>query len=384
MPLALENIALPLAMPGTQRTLAVYRFTPAKGVSGGASAGKCYIQAALHADEIPGMLAARHLISLLEAADSEGRIAGEIIIVPVANPIGLSQVVSDSLLGRFNLDDRTNFNRHYPELAAPVAERIDGKLGMDAAANVALVRRAMGEVLDAITPRSETDALRLTLMKLSYDADIVLDLHCDNEAPVHVYLGEPLWPAGRELCADLGSEVQLVARVSGDEPFDEANSAPWWLIADLIDVGDAPLPAACLAATVELRGLADVSPEIAAQDAANILRFLTRRGLVAGDAGPLPPLKREATPLAGVELLSAPVAGIVSYRKQLGEHVKAGDVVADIIDPITGASTPVSASVEGPLWSRRVMKMVPAGRNIAKISGDRAIEGKGKLLLTAR
>lgn len=384
MPVALENIALPLAMPGTQRMLAVYRFTPAKGASGGASAGKCYIQAALHADEIPGMLAARHLITLLEAADREGRIAGEIIIVPVANPIGLSQVVSDSLLGRFNLDDRTNFNRHYPELAAPVAQRIEGKLGLDAAANVALVRRTMGEVLDGITPRSETDALRLTLMKLSYDADIVLDLHCDNEAPVHVYLGEPLWPAGRDLCADLGSEVQLVARVSGDEPFDEANSAPWWLIADIIDIGDAPLPAACLAATVELRGLADVSPEIARQDAANILRFLTRRGLVKGDAGPLPALKREATPLAGVELLAAPVAGIVSYRRQLGDMIRAGDVVADIIDPLTGASTPVAASVEGPLWSRRVMKMVPAGRNIAKISGARTIEGKGKLLLTAR
>ncbi|WP_445681894.1 succinylglutamate desuccinylase/aspartoacylase family protein [Radicibacter daui] len=380
MPVALENIALPLAMPGTQRTLAVYRFTPATG----ASAGKCYIQAALHADEIPGMLAARHLITLLEAADREGRIAGEIIVVPAANPIGLSQVVSDSLLGRFNLDDRTNFNRHYPELAAPVAQRIDGKLGMDAAANVALVRKTMGEVLDGITPRSETDALRLTLMKLSYDADIVLDLHCDNEAPVHVYLGEPLWPAGRDLCADLGSEVQLVARVSGDEPFDEANSAPWWLIADLIDLGDAPLPAACLAATVELRGLADVSPEIAGQDAANILRFLTRRGLVKGEAGPLPALKREATPLAGVELLAAPVAGIVSYRKQLGDLVKAGEVVADIIDPVTGASTPVAATVDGPLWSRRVMKMVPAGRNIAKISGSRALEGKGKLLLTAR
>jgi uncharacterized protein len=380
MPLTIDTIDLPFAMPGNQRSLAVYRFTP----SAGAGAGKCYIQAALHADEIPGMLVARHLISLLEAADAEGRISGEVIIVPAANPIGLSQVVNDSLLGRFNLDDRTNFNRHYPELATPVSRLIDGKLGMDAAANVALVREAMGTVLEGLSPRSETDALRLTLMKLSYDADIVLDLHCDNEAPVHIYLGEPLWPAARDLCADLGSQVQLVARVSGDEPFDEANSAPWWLIRDLIDIGDAPLPPACLAATVELRGLADVSPEMAGDDAANILRFLTRRGLVTGDAGPLPALKREATPLAGVELLSAPAAGIVSYRKLLGEMVKAGDIIADIIDPLTGASTPVACTVSGPLWSRRVIKMVPAGRTIAKIASDRAIEGKGKLLLTAR
>jgi hypothetical protein len=49
---------------------------------------KAYLQASLHADEIPGMLAAHHLIGLLDDADKRGEIKGEIIVVPVANPVG--------------------------------------------------------------------------------------------------------------------------------------------------------------------------------------------------------------------------------------------------------------------------------------------------------
>ena len=51
---------------------------------------KVYIQASLHADEVPAMLVAHTLRKQLEQLDSEGKIPGEIILVPSANPIGLS------------------------------------------------------------------------------------------------------------------------------------------------------------------------------------------------------------------------------------------------------------------------------------------------------
>ena len=91
------DIALPTASPFTRRTLRVLRF----GRPG--ARPKAYFQAALHADEIPGMLVLHHLIGLLEEAERRGEVPGEVLVVPVANPIGLGQHLHGRLLGRYEL-----------------------------------------------------------------------------------------------------------------------------------------------------------------------------------------------------------------------------------------------------------------------------------------
>ncbi len=72
--------------PGTHRELISLHYGQP-----GAAAGKAYLQASLHADELPGMLVAHHLRRRLDALEAEDRITGEIVLVPMANPIGLSQ-----------------------------------------------------------------------------------------------------------------------------------------------------------------------------------------------------------------------------------------------------------------------------------------------------
>lgn len=57
---------------------------------------RVYIQATLHADEIPGLLVAHHLIKLLDAAERNNEIQQKITIVPFANPIGLSQQILET------------------------------------------------------------------------------------------------------------------------------------------------------------------------------------------------------------------------------------------------------------------------------------------------
>ncbi len=377
--MTIHSLPPPFAMPGTQRSLTVHRYG-----SQGAAAGKAYIQGGLHAAELPGMLASRHLIALLDAATAAGAVLGEIIVVPMANPIGLSQVINDAVTGRFDLRDGRNFNRHYPDLFEAVRAAVTGKLGADEQANIAMIRQAQREALARLSPNNEGDALRHTLLALSCDADYVLDLHCDDEAPMHLYMGDALWErGGRALAAQLGALVTLTAPESGDHPFDEANSAIWWRLAEALG-DEGPIPPANLAVTVELRGMPDVSDTLAAADAEALYRFLQRQGLIAGDPGPLPPLLGEATPLAGVDMISAPVAGIIAYTRQLGDIVDAGDVVAFIVNPATGECTPAKAATRGPLWSRLVNKVVPAGAIIAKVAGTQPLPGKGKNLLTSR
>ena len=57
----------------------------------GQAASSAYLQAALHAGELPGVVAIDALMPMLEKAEAEGRIKGNITIVPQANPIGRAQ-----------------------------------------------------------------------------------------------------------------------------------------------------------------------------------------------------------------------------------------------------------------------------------------------------
>ena len=364
-----EVLPLPQVAAGTRREVTVLRF----GTPG--ARPKAYLQAGLHADELPGMLVLHELAGLLAAAD----LLGEAVLVPVANPIGLAQQAQGYLRGRYETNTSGNFNRGYPDLAAAVAEGLDGRLGPDAGGNVAVVRAAMRAALTEAEPAGEIAALRHALLGLAHDADIVLDLHADNEAVLHLYLGTPLWPDAADLAAELDARAVLLAEISGGNPFDEACSGPWWALARRFP--DLPIPPACLAATVELRSNNDVDAARAAEDARAILRFLTRRGVVAGDAGPLPALRCPATPLEAMQQVIAPAAGLVVYRAPLGACIEAGAPVAEIVDPLGGA-VPVTARTAGVLFARHDQPYAWPGKLIGKIAGREPLpERTGKLLM---
>ncbi|WP_207481481.1 succinylglutamate desuccinylase/aspartoacylase family protein [Arenibaculum pallidiluteum] len=367
---------------GTRRTLAVHRY----GSPG--ARPKVYIQAGLHANEVPGMLVARHLLDRLDAADAAGAIQGEIVVVPIANPIGLEQFVLGEAVGRFALDGSGNFNRDFPDLTEAAAERLQGRLGAEAAANVPLVREALKAALAGIEPETPVAALRHALLGLAIDADVVLDLHCDSESLMHLYTGTELWPGAADLAAQLGARAVFLAEVSGGDPFDEACSAVWWKLRDRLGLGRDALGAACLATTVELRGRSDVSDELAREDSDNLFRFLVRRGVISGQAGPLPPARCEATPLAGVERIVAPLSGVVAYKAEIGDLVEPGTVVAEIVDPAAEhgdrARTPLRATTGGLFWSRSTRRVVAAGDIVGSTASPAPLPGRGPKLLTAR
>ena len=186
--------------------------------------------------------------------------------MPVANPIGLAQQTQGYLRGRYEANSAGNFNRGYADLAAPVGEAVAGRLGADAAANVAAIRAAMAAALAGAEPRDEIGCCGTRCCASRYDADFVLDLHADNEAVLHLYIGTPLWPDAADFAAELGARAVLLAEVSGGNPFDEACSGPWWALARRFP--EAAIPPACLAATVELRSNNDVDAGLAEDDAA--------------------------------------------------------------------------------------------------------------------
>jgi hypothetical protein len=362
-----SRIELPAMTPGTGRSIAYHRF----GRSG--ARPKAYLQAAIHANELPGAMALHHLMPMLADADRRGLVRGEIVIVPTVNPIGLSQLVGNNHLGRYDFLGRDNFNRNWLDLSGPVAEHLDGK------ADVASIRAALKRALAAIKPVNELQTLRVEIMKLAADADIVLDLHCDQEAALHLFISRKDWPGpAQALAADIGAEATLY-----NDPyptsltFSGVNSALWARLAERFP--QAQIPQACLSATIEYRGQHDVNHKLGEADARNLYRFLVRQKIVAGRAGPLPRLKAQATPIGGMDVGYAPRTGMVVYHVPKGAKVRKGTSVCEVIDPADArgpkARTQVLAQTDGILFSRKLDGRVAwPGAVLFRIAGAKLLE----------
>jgi predicted deacylase len=374
----IERISLGSMSPGTERHLLVHRY----GKSG--ARPKAYIQASIHADEIPAMMAAHHLIRLLDEAEKRGEIAGEIVVVPVANPIGLAQNVAGTHIGRSDIRGGGNFNRGWPDLFEGLVEAVESKLGGDAERNVAVIREAIGRRLAGMHAEAEFPRLRLELYRLAYDADIVLDMHCDDEALMHIYLTNDFWPSGADLAAETGSRAVFLSYESGGQSFEEQFYLAFRKLK--LHFGDRfPIPPSVLTSTIEFRGQFDVFDDLGIHDGKALYRFLQRRGLIAGDPGPLPTLLCEGTPLEGADYMRAPKGGILAYHVKVGDLVRKGDLVAEIIDPLaedqSKARTEMRAITDGLVVSRCSKKLVAPGEGISMIAGkDPRSHRKGPLL----
>lgn len=366
-------------LPGSPHRVTVLRFgAPGgqersdRGIEPG-TGRKAYLQAGLHADEFPGMLVLRTLAEHLSEAEARGAVHGEILLVPQANPIGLAQTETSFLSGRLESGTGENFNRDYPDLS----DLGSLPLGPDPASNIETIRTAMSTRLAAMQPEGALAHLRHTLLTLAHDADLVLDLHADNEAEPHMYVGPALWPAAEDIAAAIDARAVLLSEVSGGQPFDEACSSPWWALA--ASHPDLPIPPACLAATLELGSNDDVDPERAADQAMALLRMLAGRGFVDGPSGQ-PPLSCSATPLTAMAQLRSPVTGLVAYHRRLGDRVGKGDVVATVIDPL-GEETELRAETDGRLFARHSQPYAWPGRVLGKIAGEVPLESRtGNLL----
>jgi predicted deacylase len=361
---------LPWSHLGSERHISVFRF--------GSGERKAYIQASLHADELPGMRTAWELKKRLTELEAQGALNGVIELVPVANPLGLGQLLQGSHQGRFEFASGKNFNRDFFELSEPVAAQLQGRLGDDPHANIELIRLAMTDALAALPPAtSQLQGMQRVLLSHACTADVVLDLHCDAEAALHMYALPQHWPHWRSLAAHLNVRVGLLTEDSGGNSFDEACSLPWLRLSRLFP--QAQIPLACLATTLELGGQADTGRPQAEAHAEGILAFLAEQGLIAGDWPAAQQEACEAMPFEGTELLFAPHPGVVSFLRPAGSWVEAGEPIFEVIDPLSDQVSIVCAGTSGVLFAVERLRYAQPGFWLAKVAGREALR-HGRLL----
>ena len=318
--------------PGVEWRFPVFRFRP----EGPPSGPSVYMQAGLHAGELPGPGALHLLVGALREASAEGRLRSDITLVPSANPIGLGQELFGNLQGRFDIATRTNFNRDFPLPGRPMP-----------------AHRAQGAVA----------RLKERLLQLSAGADIVLDLHCDDVSLQYIYASAALWPAMQDLAQALDCAAALIWSDDSDGAFEEA------ALARVLQLSPEDL-AGKVVSTVELRGLGDVSAALAEKDAGGLMRFLEGRGALAGPWRADKTWTGLAVPLQNIEMIRAPVSGCVWFDVAPGDEVEAGQRLARILHA-PGEENGVSevcAPQAGTVITRVSQQLVRPGGDLIKLA----------------
>ena len=363
--------------PGTTVELPFYRIGPADAPE------KVYLQAALHADEQPGTMLLHHLLPMLRQADEQELLRARFTVVPMANPLGMANLVQRRHLGRSDINTGVNYNRQWPDLFSLIRTQLSGRLGDDERFNVTLIRKAVAQWIDGQQPRSAAEQLRLFLLKEAHDAEFVLDLHCDSDSLLHIFTSPELMPELQDLADWMGAAAVLTAADSGGGSFDEVLPLLYRKVAQT-NPGK-PVPMASATATLEYRGLADSFDHYGEQDALRLFGFLAGRGLIDASTGPRPEATATATSFEATDIVRAPSAGLLAYRADLGQRVQKGQPIADLI-ALDGpdafiARTPLTAGTDGFVLSRSLRKYVGRGENVAKIVGTTPLPQRRGYLL---
>lgn len=293
---------------------------------------KVHLQAGVHADEIAGMLVLHVLMQRLAVAEAEGRLKGSVTVVPQANPLGIGQFRQGRILGRFHDATGHNFNRGFDQSAAMEQ------------------------------PATNVQQWQKKLVELAASADVVLDLHTDDEALPYLYVHRSFWPRGHELATAMKMDVAIIWDNGGDGSFEETIIAPW--LREGTTQGR-------MAATLELRGQGDVNDRYATQDADGLYAWLCGYGII-DEVTALAEWPVEIRDMAQMETILAPQSGVLIFEKELGDVVEQGQRFARILRRPGDPSTQVVLLAEqtGRMVTRYRDRLIPQGAVVAKFTGS--------------
>ena len=364
--------------PGRRTELNYFRIGPRD------AGKKVYLQAALHADEQPGILILHHMLTLLRAADAAGELNARFVLLPMVNPLGMGDIEFGQHQGRYNRVSGVNHNRGWPSLYDALAPELANRLGADAGKNVELVRGALRDWADSLPRSSAFEQWRQVVIREACDADYVFDLHCDHDSLVHIFSIPQLERNMQQLANWTGAAATLLAEDSGGGSFDEVWPAIWLRLAR--ECPDKPLPLPVISCTLEYRGQFDTFDALNRDDAENLYGYFQQEGLIGGAPRDNGREARAPTDLRATEILRAPRAGLLLYRVDLGDEVKKGDCVANLLvldgDGAFEQRLPLCAGTSGQVISRKINKYVWSNATVCKIVGNEILESRGDYLLS--
>ncbi|HEV7319263.1 MAG TPA: succinylglutamate desuccinylase/aspartoacylase family protein [Ensifer sp.] len=293
------------------------------GIPGGRP--KVYIQAGTHTEELPGPLVLHHLEQILGGVDADAW-QGEVILVPFANPIGLTQAISGNPIGRLELASGMNFNLSWPSLPAPSEMSATQQL------RNATALTALGQI-------------RLEILRMAHDADIVLDIHCCMEPAVSfAFVDDQRADNVRTLAAALNLDAVFTSPASSSGTFTDVITQ----IKGTRGRGEASHPS--MVATLELRSNRDVDDRMAHLDALGLKAYLHDTGALRWPGEAIAVWAGILAPYSSTHAVVAEVGGVFLPRVTIRQEVKQGQLIGEILIPVPTGSvgrTSVHAPCDG-------------------------------------
>lgn len=274
--------------------------------------------------------------------------------------------------GRFDLASGENFNRGFPDVASEVRREL---ITHDPELRQNTVAEAFDSALKRHTASDIVEELQQLLLRLSSDADTVVDLHSDHDAEPYLYVPTLCSDDGLVFARMLDAKVIILTSPNGtNATFEDASVLPRIKIGETFQ-GDVPPR---FVSTVELRGQRDVAAELAHRDAEAIIQFLGHRGLIAASAeepadGPTP--STLAVKEADVVPVVAARPGILLFETRLGTVVEKGDPVATLIDPASGERQVLHSPIRGRVFSRTGTRYAVRGVEVVRLAAMEQLSG---------
>ncbi|WP_028109585.1 succinylglutamate desuccinylase/aspartoacylase family protein [Ferrimonas futtsuensis] len=305
---------------GTDITVPVIRF------SGSGSGPSTYIQANVHGAEVQGNAVIHHLVQMLKKHPP----LGDVVLVPMANPLGINQKSGEFTLGRFDPVSGENWNRQYhfdPGLVQHLAQTMTHASEQELAQ---AMREGIRAQLDAklASPFGVKSGqhLALRLQQMALEADIVLDLHTGPISARHLYV--PQYARARAHLFNIPLNILIPSDFDG--AMDEASFSPWWQLSEAMAKLGRELPVLVDAFTLELGSQEYLNVDDAYWDALGIARYLQHQGVLPQFDAPLPQITQHACQLKDYRPVYSPCGGQIEYLASLGQTVEPGQPLARI------------------------------------------------------
>ena len=365
----IETIELFQLASGDSLSIQLYKFqgqTPGK---------KVYIQANLHGCEIVGNGVIHQLLEFFSNLDAN-QLVGEIWIVPTCNPLGTNQRGHFYATGGFNPYSGEDWNRIFWEYEPNEDELqrfVKNHLNSDVEAIVKAYRKeittAFATELDRLSQpcgASLPEHFRAKLQGLCLDADSVIDIHSSsNEGLDFLY-----YFCDREQQAQwFGFDYGILLSQGGDYAFDEAFIWPWIALEQAFLEAGRQLTFDINGVTLELGTGMKMRPESIRKGVAGIKNYLIHQGLL--QTGEKQEYRTKFLPSQNITRYRSPVGGMVKRKVSLGENVKTGQCLYEVIRfnriGTLPEIVPVHSMVDGLVFDLAISESVNQGEYVMSV-----------------
>jgi predicted deacylase len=290
------------------------------------SAPTVYVQANVHGAEVQGNAVIYQLMTLLE----ELEVLGDIVLAPLANPLGINQKSGEFTLGRFDPITGVNWNREYLEHKIDIAAWYEQHQDLP---NDELIKSFKATLIEACHTKLQQPwgittghRLAVSLQSLAHQADIVLDLHTGPKSCKHLYCPE----YDLDSAKFFSIPYSLIIPNSFGGAMDEAAFCPWWQLTDYAASKGRHFDVPVAAFTLELASQERIDMADALVDANGILAYLSHRGVIKQAIEPAK-LSRYGCYLKDYKKFHAPQSGMVEYCATVGEPLAAGQSLVNML-----------------------------------------------------